>query len=371
MQIALSFLLVVAGLGAYRSVQEFYAIPFGFEADGVYVADVSLPTGGSDVLEARQFYWQALVDQLSALPGVSSAALATAVPFASDVLSLLPLRALPAETQDNDAAVVVSAISAGYFRAIRGRVIAGRLLESTEDRVCLLPHSIASKYFGSAREAIGREVELAHQRRQIVGVVSDVAMTREASLPTVYVPAGSRPPLSTTLVIRGDVNGISGAFDRWMQLVGGDMPRPLVEGLDDVVARSVAKERATSAVVAAMAVTGLVIVFLSTSAIGRQWVVARHRDIGIRTALGAGSARLTGWLWAVFTPPVLAGAGGGAVLSVMAQQLASHLVPGMMAVAAIDLAIALASVLGGVAVISAMVMLRALKPSPADLLRCE
>ena len=371
-QIGLSILLVVTALGTFRSVRAFYAIPFGFEPEGAFLVYVSLPAGGFGAPESRSAAWQDLIDRVEALPGTAGAAVTTAAPFATERMSVLPLRVPAATRGDGVGAVVVRAVSPGYVRVLGARLVTGRALVETDDigaDVCLLQESVARQHFASVSDALGSEVVVGDTVLRVVGVVGDVAETTEVD-PAMYVPMRSRPAYRATLVVRGtDSRGIERSAAAWARQLGLGVPRPLVERFETVVGRAVAAERTTGRVVGVLALIGLLIVVVSTHAMARQWLDARQREIGVRLALGASTWWLTRWLAGAFGLPLAAGTAAGVLVSTSTYQFAAHRLAGMTPVTAWDLATACACVAVSVSLANSHLVRNAFTRAPASLLR--
>ena len=150
LQVSLSVVLVVTGLGLARSVRAFYAIPFGFDPDGVLVVDASLPARVFKTAESRRRAWERLIADVSALPGVAGAAVTTAAPFAAERVALRRLRVVGATRSEGAGAVVIRAVSPGYFRVLGGDIEAGRSFNETDGvaaDTCVIQENVARRAF--------------------------------------------------------------------------------------------------------------------------------------------------------------------------------------------------------------------------------
>jgi hypothetical protein len=160
LQIAITTVLLV-GAGLFlRSLERARHIELGFDPDGLMVASLDLGLQGYDRDAGKEFLRRVL-DRVSALPGVESVSLASAIPLELNItrISVQPEGQVPlpgAAPPSVDFAVVHS----GYFRTLRTPLLEGRDF-SLEDRagsrpVILVNEILADRYWpGRARWGSG------------------------------------------------------------------------------------------------------------------------------------------------------------------------------------------------------------------------
>jgi macrolide transport system ATP-binding/permease protein len=316
-----------------------------------------------------------LVRRVSALPGVQSAALAEEGPFGSRPASTeVQVPGLgPVEAGDD-------AVTPGFFDTIGIPRIAGRDFNAGDDQhsplVAVINQDLARNLF-PGRNPLGRSLDVGSgsriRRCVIVGVVAathyyDVHAPLE---PFVWVPIAQNPPYMPTLHVRtrADPAVVIAAVRRVFDSVDKGFPVFNVRSMEARIEDSLASERMVANLSGAFGGLALLLAAVGLYGILAYSVSRRTREIGIRVALGAGSASV---LWLIAREAlILLGAGGvaGLLLAVAALRgMARYLGP----VAAMDPPTACACLAGMLVVAAAAVSfpaLRGLRISPIDCLR--
>ncbi len=84
---ALALMLLVAAGLLIKSYSRLQAVDPGFSAENVLTTMIALPQARYPDPAARRAFWDRLIDRAHALPGVTSAALTSNVPFSGSVSS--------------------------------------------------------------------------------------------------------------------------------------------------------------------------------------------------------------------------------------------------------------------------------------------
>jgi predicted permease len=316
-QVAVALTLVVGSLLMVRSLQRLMQVDRGFDGEGVSTMFITLPFGRYPAFDdARRFFDRVLQD-VRALPGVEAAGACTDLPLSPIVWGedLLPLdvEGRPTDAAEPAGRARLQQYFPGYLEALRiqqaGHRFAGGEPASTS-RPVLVSASLARRLFGES-SPLGRRVRLAARAEAVdsdppwntvVGVVGDV---RDASLagapsPILYVPVLDRPvvegwiPRGMYLVVRASVDpgSLPPAIRRIVGAVDPDVPISDVATMTALVAADTARRRFTMTLLAIAAATAL---FLGT--VGLYGVVScsvgrRRHEIGVRMALGARSSEV-------------------------------------------------------------------------------
>ena len=201
----------------------------------------------------------------------------------------------------------VNAVSPDWFATYGMRLTAGRGFTSA-DRLGAPPVVVVNeafvRQFFQARNPVGDEVAAEYviapgvTRFRVIGVVSNAIYrsAREGIIPTMYVPMAQRDaaPASMGLTIRPQTP--SGRL-------AGDLAESLsravpgaafsFQGMDDLVAASVAQERLLAVLAGSFGGLSLVLAALGLYGVTSYSVSRRRAEIGIRMALGADRVNVT------------------------------------------------------------------------------
>jgi putative ABC transport system permease protein len=135
-EIALSFVLFIGAALLVKSFHQLTAIRPGFDPHGVLTANVALPLDQYQTPDQQRAFFEQLVPQLRALPGVASAAATATVPLRGDtqMISMIQVEGQPAISplMANVPTARVNSVTPGYFSALHIPLIEGRLLDDRD-----------------------------------------------------------------------------------------------------------------------------------------------------------------------------------------------------------------------------------------------
>jgi len=303
-QVALSFAtLVLAALFAV-SLRGLQAVDPGIERAPVLMASIDLRSAGYPGERVAPFFREVL-EEVSALPGVESAALSRSRPVSPggsrmgyEIPGYVPR---PSDDMELDTNVV----SLDYFETLGIELEAGRTFErldsAPESAPVAVVNGIFAERFFADRDPLGRVIRAALFQElegspdlRVIGVVADgkYRSLREDPRPMVYLPHRRvAPVLGTrmTLLVRTtgepldlfeEVRGAVGSIDPRIPLYG-------VVTLEEQLARAVANERLTTLLLGALAGFAVTLAGIGLFALLSYWTRLRRPEIGIRIALGA------------------------------------------------------------------------------------
>jgi len=192
-QVGLSFILLVGAALLLESLQKIRTASPGFSTTSVVTTGVSLVAAGYDVPQAKIFQDE-LIDRLSALPGVESAAFARVTPLGYGTYSSTPIAVdgyqPPLEEQPE---IEYNQIGPGYLATLGIPLLSGREFTRTDDEtaplLAIVNRTMMLRYWGG-EDPIGRRLEVKGRWARVVGVAADskYESMRETPKPFFYVP---------------------------------------------------------------------------------------------------------------------------------------------------------------------------------------
>jgi len=383
-EVAAAVALVVSSGLLIRALWRVQATDPGFRSAGVITLRTAPPLPKYVETERRARLYERIVSEVEALPGVRRAA----------YISFLPLRmrggvwpvtleGRPPDPQHEERASL-RYVTPGFFDALDIPLRRGRDVEREDGPdapyVAVVSRSFAEQHW-PGQDPIGRSFEMAFAKRQVVGVVGDIAVRglEWPSEPQVYVPYRQVPDGAVPfyapkdLVVRAAVDPASlvPAIRRIVHQADPELPLSDVQALGRIVEAETASRRAQLWVLGAFAGVALLLAGLGIHGLLSYVVSEREAEIGVRVALGAGPRRVLGLvlgdalqmaLWGGALGLVLAHLGGRAM-----QALLFGISPADPATFTMGLALAVLLCVSG----SLASAVRALRMDPVAALRAE
>ena len=313
------------------------------------------------------------------MPGVDAAGVVSGRPFdgigpATGMAD--PTRPLPADVEPP--VTDVRWADAGYFAAMRIPVVAGALFDRVGGPPRVVINQTAAHTLWPSERAVGRRASIQLDGgivAEVIGVVADVhlADARTPPRPTAYLAADRGPAEAFDVVVRGAISpdALVAALRRAVTELDPAVPVHRVSTMDEVVQRSMARDRFTTVLLGAFAVTALLLAAVGIYGVFSGDVTRRQREIGIRCALGARSLELLLLVLRRGMTRALAGVAIGLVAALLLTRLMTALLFGVGPADPIAFA-AVAAILLGVAALATLIpAIRASRTSPMTVLRNE
>jgi predicted permease len=351
-EFALSLVLMVAAGLLLRSFWDLYRAPLGFNPQHVMSAQLWLPspndpktdsygTAAQEALFARE-----LLRRSRLIPGVREAALGAepSIPLQHDG-NRSQLIVEGHQTQGKQPPLVERAeVTPEYFHLLEIPARRGRLFNNGDDEkaplVAVVNRAMAETYWPD-EDPLGKRLMLGRGRPgvgleprktwiTIVGVIADARTESlaNASVPQIYLSLYQDTPKELAIFLRGDLNAgaIQEQVRAMVQSVDPELPVYGAKTLGDAVSGSLEQRRFSMDIVAAFAITALLLAALGIYGVISYLVSERTRDIGIRLALGAERGSILAMVLRQGLGLAMAGAGLGLAGSV----IVSHLMAGLL-----------------------------------------
>ena len=266
---------------------------------------ITLPAAKYPDAAHRRIFEQRVHDSVSALSGVSSAALVHPLPYSNSRSSVPVVIAgrpanQPAYTQNGMA-------SPEYFRAMRLPILSGRAFTAQDDEngapVAIVSESFVRHWF-PGEDAVGGQIrrgppESQNPRLTIVGVAANIrndALERTFR-DLVYQPIRQVPVDSFYILLRTtDPYNVTAPALAAIHAIDAELPAYNVMTMEKLFRLQVAPVRLIASLMASFGVLALILSTVGVYSVMSHAVSERKREIGVRMAMGA-ETRTVVWMF--------------------------------------------------------------------------
>jgi putative ABC transport system permease protein len=337
-------LVLLAGAGlmleTYRNLNGVHP---GFDGAGVLTAQISLPFASYGSYESTAGFWQELMREVEALPGVTAAAATQSLPMTGAGGCSMVFTDDPVAQERNTSCFASTVqVTPGYFDAMGIRV-RGRTptWTDTDNRVgeAVITQAVADRLW-PGEDPIGKGIKGNGSQPpfyRIVGVTEQVRANglAEPPIPEVYFPMlpveGAplwSPPTGMTLVVRrsgSDPAQLAPAIRELVRRMDATVPVENIRMMREVVAESMARTTFALLLLGLAGAVAVVIGLVGLYGVISYLVEQRRRELGIRLALGADSRRLAGMVLGQSALLAVVGIAGGLATAIFTTRILQSL----------------------------------------------
>lgn len=388
-ELAMAVVLVVGAGLLVRSFAGLSKTDPGFNSDKLLAFEYSLPSFSYTEWPGISDFYTSFLEELGALPGVTSISAASTLPFGPDLDFQWPYlvqgRAAPLPGAEPEA--FYRAVSPGFFRNMGVPMVAGREFAITDRRdgppVAVINEALARQMFADEdpvterltlqRFGIGTLGRYPPADIEIIGVVSDFKYTSmaQAAEPAIYFAFDQAPMRRMTVTLRTSGNPLDliSTIRTETQRIERSAPLGRIESMDRIVAGSFARERFAMLLLGSFAVVALALASVGIYGVISYLVQQRNAELAVRMALGATPGRVVGLVMAQGIRLAGIGVGVGMVGALVSGQILANQLYGITARDPLTLVGVALLLMGVSAVATFFPALRAVRIAPAVALK--
>jgi predicted permease len=380
-EVAFSTALVFLAAILISSLLNLLHVDKGFEEKRAVAIDLDLPDVQYPDAASRARFFERLLADVRALPGIRSAAIVQGLPLTGESM----VNGIEPEGSRGDwidasskAPVLVNVrfVSPDYFQTLGIPLLKGRSIEPQDRtrKVAVLSERLASKVW-PGENPLGKKFKTGSQvgEAQVVGIVGDTYNGRLDEQPTliVYVPFWIRPPGGANLVVRtaGMPQPLIHSVQHAIWSIDPGISVSEVRTLSELVSAATANRRFQMQLASTFGLAALLLAVIGIYGVVSYTVEQRKGELGLRLALGAKHFQLLPLIMQYGLIPVVLGLGVGCLLSLGIGGIARGLVFGISATDPGILSAVCLLLIFTAAIACLVPASRVIRLEPADILR--